>query len=79
MVYRKHMSRAEATTEQTDDRCESNPPSSGTSEEAEDNQHTSKHRSHISALGSCSDTEEGEEGEDIWHYNYKVGDCKAEH
>ena len=79
MVYRKHVSRTEATTEQTDDRCEGNPPSRGTPEEAEDNQHTSKHRSHIPALGSCSDTEEGKKGENVWHHNDKVGYCKAEH
>lgn len=79
MVYSEHVSRAEASAEEADDRGQRSPPSAGSAEEAEDNQRACHHRRHIATLGSCSHAKECKEGEDVWHNYDKICYRKAEH
>ena len=79
MIYRKHMSRAETTTEEADDRCKTRPPSAGSTQKAEDDKDTCKHRCHILTTRSRTHAEHSEEGEDIWDNYNEVGNSKAEH
>ena len=79
VVDGQHVSRTESPTEEADERGQQEPPEQRSAEESGYDDCARQYRGYIGAFARSADAQHGEEGENIWDYDYEIGYGKAEH